>query len=310
MRETIGYRAEAERQSPEQFGLDERVLRAAFGWIDLPKVKEGAQRAETIGVIKTLLSLVLNRFPSMPADSREELKGYPGDFDTWVFEIVAQAIVDMSDAEKPEELWQRILDLGPHANDWVERFFIEFFTHGFRARQDLTAFARRWRQIIEYALASSKWDTKVNWHHRIDDVVKHIIGVNYTFTPFSEATFEPYFPAMTDLFERAAVKWFHLDDVLHSFAYHVQKPAAASLVVKSIPWTSAAIIALRDYSWRDGMEESVISYLGACWKLGVREITNNQNLNAAFFDMLNVVVARQNHAAIALRDRIAQQAMG
>ncbi len=303
-------RGRSDKQSPDRLGLDERLLTSAFGWINLPFATSPEQRTESVASIMSLLDLILSRFPVIAPDSREELEGYPSDLDTWVFGVVAEAIVNMSDAEKPERLWQPILDLGPHAHHWVARFFTELFTRGYRAQQDLSLFARRWRQIIEYGLASPKWDSKVSWHHRIDDVVREMLGLNYTWSPFKDSSFEPYVAAMADLFEKASSKWFYLEDVLNAFVHTIQQPAAASLAIKSIPWVAAVVAELHEYSWRHGLEEGIISYLGTCWKLGAKQITTDAKLNTEFFQMLNVVVARQSHPAIALRDRIAQQTQG
>ncbi len=134
-----------------------------------------------------------------------------------------------------------------------------------------------------------------------------MLGLNYTWSAFKESSFEPHVAGMADLFERAAYKWFHLEDVLNGFVHAIEQPAAESLAIKSIPWVATAVGEFHEYSWRHGLEEGIISYLGTCWKLGAKQITSDATLNTDFFHMLNAVVARQSHAAIALRDRIAQQ---
>jgi hypothetical protein len=103
-----------------------------------------------------------------------------------------------------------------------------------------------------------------------------------------------------------------MDDVLNAFVHTIQQPAIASLAIKSIPWVAAAVATFQEYSWRHGLEDGLISYLGTCWKLGAKQITTDAKLNTDFFHMLNAVLARdgQSHAAIALRDRIAQQTQG
>jgi hypothetical protein len=213
----------------------------------------------------------------------------------------------MSDEEEPERLWRPILDLGPHAHNWVKRFLTEWFTRGYRARTSLDAFVRRWRQMVEHALVSPKWDPRVFWHFRTDDIVSELLGLSFAWSPFRDATFEPCVPGLVDLYEKACAKWFHMPDVLNGFVHAMQKPAAASLTLKAIPWIVSGTADFNDYKWGHGLEDGLIGFLNTCWKIGAKDITADPQLQSQFFLLVNAMVARQNHAAAALRDRIARE---
>jgi hypothetical protein len=45
-----------------------------------------------------------------------------------------------------------------------------------------------------------------------------------------------YIDSMTDLYERAAAKWFSLPKVLSGFVRFAQHTAASRLAIKAIPW--------------------------------------------------------------------------
>ena len=114
----------------------------------------------------------------------------------------------------------------------------------------------------------------------------------------------PYVEGMADLYERAAEKWFSLPKVLGGFARFAQRPAAASLAIKSIPWLAAAVREYSDYDWRYGTEDTLIELLGICWQSSAGRITENPALRMPFFEMIRILAARGSHAALALQDRI------
>jgi hypothetical protein len=81
------------------------------------------------------------------------------------------AIPALQNREKRESYWQGILDIDALAHRWVERFFWNWFTDGILAKPDLTAFMRAWRAMIEYALASPKWEPAKSYQHELDVIV-------------------------------------------------------------------------------------------------------------------------------------------
>jgi hypothetical protein len=227
-----------------------------------------------------------------------------------VYKLVAPAIPLLTPVEKPEELWKPILSLGAPAHDWVERFYWQWFTLGWKATPDFADFFREWRAMIEFALASPQWDHKKNWHHEIDAVVYELLGFNPSWSSWiSAAGAASYINGMTDLYERAAAKWFSLPKVLSGFVRFAQHTVAPRLAIKAIPWIAAAVKDYNDYNWRYGTEENLIDFLSTCWQRDAKKITHNTALRTAFFQTVKILVARSSHAALALQDRVSSRTL-
>jgi hypothetical protein len=112
---------------------------------------------------------------------------------------------------------------------------------------------------------------------------------------------------MSDLYERAAAKWFSLPRVLSGFVHFAQHAAASGIATNSIPWIAAAVKAYGDYDWRYGTEEDLIEFLGTYWQRDAKQITADTALRTAFFEIAKILAARGSHAALALQDRISRQ---
>jgi hypothetical protein len=292
---------------PEAPGFDVRLVRAALSWMR-PDALMPFSRAEIIATIKTLLDIVLAGVPKVTDSNTEEIKGLPREFDSWVYELAATAIPLLTPAEKPEELWKPILSLGAPAHHWVERFYWQWFTVGSNAKPDFRDFFREWRLMIEFALDSPQWDHKKNWHYQMDSMVYELLGLNPGWSRWINAEgVGPYVEAMSDLYERAAVKWFSLPKILSGFVRFAEHAAVSGIAITSIPWLAAAVRDYNDYDWRYGTEENLIDFLGICWRRDAKHIRKDRVLRMAFFEIVKILAARGSHAALALQDRISRQ---
>jgi hypothetical protein len=90
--------------------------------------------------------------PLITDPRRQRTEDHPDEFDAWVYGLVAATIPRMSAAENHRTLWQPILDRGPSAHQWIERFFWEWFTGGVRAAQTPERFTAIWSAMIEHAV--------------------------------------------------------------------------------------------------------------------------------------------------------------
>lgn len=165
--------------------------------------------------------------------------------------------------------------------------------------------------MIEFALNSPKWDRKINWHYRLDSMVFELLGFDSRWSAWKSIEgIMPHVEAMADLYERAAAKWFDMPRVLGGFVSFAASLPASNLALKSIPWIGEAIKDYDGYDWRYGTEDALIDFLDTCWQRNAAKITGDVALRAAFFGMLAALAARGSHAAIALRDRVANDTQG
>jgi hypothetical protein len=307
VRESTGefFGREREKLHPERLGFDERALTNALSWLDPGQAQSAAERAGSLELIRALLQVSLETVPVLDHPRNQEIEGLPTDFDGWVFELVARAVPQLTPDEKPERLWQAILNLGAAAHDWVERFFWAWFTTGLRAARSPTEFVRIWRSMILYALANPRWRHDGYSSYRLDSMVIELLGTDERWgTLAADSTFAPVLGTMVDVFAQAADQWFGMPRVTRNFLYLVVQPAGSQLLRPAILWISSAVASYSPYDWRDDIEGGVIEYLNACWLHEQSAILDNPDLKEAFFALLASVVSRGSHAAIALRDRI------
>jgi hypothetical protein len=292
----------------ESLRLDCRVISSAFGWLDLRSagLKE---RRRWLGYIRNFLDLTLSSIPQIDDPRQQEIKGLPNKFDNWVFGLVARAIPCLTGAEDPRSLWQPILDLGSPAHEWAERFFWDWFTDGRRAAASPEEFVRLWMDMIEYALTSPSWDPSVNRSYDLDGMVLELLGFNSRMNTLAQnPAFTTTVAGMENIFARAAQRWFGMPKVVTGFLNFVSQPAAASLLLLGIRWLAAVVPSFDSYDWKYGLEENLIAFLHTCWQREQGRISCDPPLQGAFLSLLACVVSRGGHAAIALRDRVVNEA--
>lgn len=292
---------------PDAPGFDVKLVSAALSWLR-PDAVTSFSRADIVAVIRTLLDIVIESVPEVTDSRTQEIEGLPGEFDSWVFKLVASAIPLLSSAEEPEELWRPIVSLGAPAHQWVERFCWEWFTLGWEATPvDPAIFFREWSAMIEFVLADPRWDHEQNGHHEIGAAVHELLGFNPAWSNWIRAGgVAPYIDGMTELYERAAARWFSLPRVLSGFVRFVQRPAAFGLAIPAIPWVAASVRGYGEYDWRYGIEDRLIEFLGMCWQRAAKDITVASALRASFFEIVKLLAARGSHAALALQDRVSR----
>jgi hypothetical protein len=303
-------RAGRSRESlyPESLRLDSHVVSSAFAWLDLRSARPD-ERHQWLGYIRNFLSLMLGSIPQIDNPRQQEIEGLPDQFDTWVFGLVTAAIPRLTSAEDPRSLWQPILDLGSPAHQWVERFFWDWFTDGLRAAQSPQDFTQLWADMIEHALASPAWDSSVNRAYDLDGMVFQLLGFDSRMNKLGQnPEFGPAVAAMESVFARAAQQWFGMPKVVTGFLNFVIQPAAAGLLLPGIKWLAAAVPSFGSYDWKYGLEENLIAFLHTCWEREYHRISDDPSLQGAFLSLLACVVSRGGHAAIALRDRVANSA--
>ena len=289
----------------QDVAIDFNVITAAFSWLDIGAVRSAEERADWLRFVRELLDGLIERVPVIDDPSKQEVDGLPSSFDSWVYKVVTGTIPLMTAAERPEELWQPVLNLGAPAHHWVERFFWHWFTDGARSSSSPAEFVRVWRGMILYALDHPRWDPDGNLQHYLDNIVDELLGFDQRWTGLSVGEdAAAAVGTLKDVFEKAAHRWFGMPDVTRGFLAFATKPGAARLLLPGVSWVTRAVEAFGSYDWRDGMEDSIVDFLEVCRQRESAEISGNDELREAFLALLSTLVSRGGHAAIALRDRI------
>jgi hypothetical protein len=288
-----------------EVAFDYNVIMTAFSWLDIAAARSAEERSDWLRFVREALDDLIERVPLVDDPREQELDGLPGTFDSWVYKVAARTIPLMTSVEKPEALWQPILDLGAPAHHWVERFFWDWFTDGARASRSTAEFVRIWRGMILYAIDHPRWDPDTHLQHYLGNIVSELLGFDPRWTGLSlgeEAAAEV--GTLKDVFEKAAQRWFGIPDVTRGFMAFATKPAAARLRLPGVFWVAKAVDGFDSYDWRDGMDDSIVDFLDVVWQREGGEISANTELREAFLRLLSTLVSRGGHAAIALRDRV------
>jgi hypothetical protein len=296
--------SEVETLHRGRLSLDTHLLSAAFAWLDLASARPD-ERAKWLGLVRTFLDIALGLIPVITDPRRQRTEDHPDEFDAWVYGLVARTIPYMTTAEDHRTLWQPILDRGPPAHQWIERFFWEWFTDGVRAAQTPERFTAIWSAMIEHALQSPAWDSATGRSYDLDDAVFWLMGLGTKINKIGEKLeFAAALSGMEGLFARVAERWFKKSKLVSGFLYWVTQPAAAGLLVPAIRWLAPVFPTFDSYDWRDGLEGNLISFLWACWERKREQISVDPDLERDFRALLATVVSRGSHAAIALRDHV------
>ena len=293
-----------------RLSVDTRVLSAAFAWLDLASARPD-ERAKWLGLVRIFLDITLGLIPLITDPRRQRTEDHPDEFDAWVYGVVAATIPSMPAAEDHRTLWQPILNRGPPAHEWIERFFWEWFTVGVRAAQTPERFTAIWSAMIEHALQSPAWDPATSRTYDLDDAVFWLLGLG---TKINEIDQRPEFAAalsgIEGLFARVAERWFKKSKLVSGFLCWVTQPAAVGLLVPAIRWLVPVVPTFDSYDWRDGLEENLIAFLRACWERKGQQISADPALERDFRALLTTTVSRGSHAAIALRDHVVGSSVG
>jgi hypothetical protein len=294
-----------EKLYPDHLRLNDHVISSAFGWLNVQSARPGEERRKWIGFVRMFLAIVLDSLPRIEDPRRQEIDGLPGDFDGWVFGVVAGAIPCLTTAEDPGTLWKPIIELGAPAHRWVERFFWYWFTDGLRPIQSGEQFTALWTAMIEHALSCATWQPGAQRGFDLDVMVFELLGFNSSMHTLAKNTaLTSAITAMEGIFARAAKKWFEMPRVTAGFLYFVVEPAATGLMLPAIRWLAAVVPSYDSYDWKYGLEDNLIAFLHTCWDRHHQTISTDPALQDAFLQLLSTVASRGSHAAIALRDRI------
>jgi hypothetical protein len=296
--------SEVETLHRGRLSVDTSVLSAAFAWLDLASARPD-ERAKWLGFVRTFLDIALGLVPKINDPRQQRTEDHPDEFDTWVYGVVAATIPSMTAAEDHHTLWQPILDRGPQAHKWIERFFWEWFTVGAQAAKTPERFTAIWGAMIEHALQSPAWDPETARSYDLEDAVFWLLGLGTKINKIGERPeFAAAISGMEGLFASVAERWFKKSKLVSGFLYWVTQPAAVGLLVPAIRWLAPVVPNFDTYDWRNGLEGNLIAFLRACWERKGQQIAADPDLERDFRALLATVVSRGSHAAIALRDHV------
>jgi len=302
-RQGLGAKSRRRRRGRSDPGIDMQLLRAAYAW--LPRLTEAQtpqEREEWLRFWKLTLTGILQTLDER--DEHGELEGTPYESDRWVLDRIAATIVEMEPAEKPEELWRPILDLGPGAHYWVEGFLDDFFSNGLRADPLPPGFQQQWTAMIDYVASAPGWSLSSEQSFHVPTVWQSLLGMDWVYQMAWDASKRGLIHSMAPYYQ-VWCKWGLSDrHAVQVFLHFLRTPASDPIVIPSLNWLAGAVPFDCQYFWREDTQEAIASFLDWCWVTKRPDIRESAPTQAAFMRLLEHLAGLQNAIALVLLERV------
>lgn len=290
-------------------GFDIEALQHAFGWLPNPAglCSEDTQRCVTL--MEQLLGVTLRMIPSEP-DGDHEVEGAPYTYDNWVLVRVATFVAQLDSDQDAQRLWRPIMELGPAAHYWVESFLGAWTTSAYTEAATPSLYFARWRELIRFAIESSRWSPTANRAPRLPDLWETLMGMGLGASILGADGSQPEFAQMKSLYAHWADRLLHGADSLRSFANLLRQSGARPLLNPAVPHLLRAAKELRTYEWkRHPVADDLAAVMSTAWTWNSNAIGTDAKLLKDFMELLNILIAQQSRRAMALRDVVARRAV-
>lgn len=291
---------------PKDEYFDFWLMKAALGWMPpLNQAINSEERAEWIHFWKQAISWTVN---ILETDERGEISGTPSDWDRWIFEQMAIQILELEDNENPDELWRPILELGAEGHYWVDDFLMEYFIKGIGYETVSNNFIKRWKQILEYALASEKWSTSRGrfWFYK-NKLWCELLGMNYIIAELWKDDKESIITDMKAYYERWARDLLNDPESAVFFIYFLKRPASRNLLPDALVWLNNASDKVGEAFFTDrhhDVQTPLADLLELSWKRYKIAIKGNPASYEAYMNLLRKLVDLQNPQAIEIQQNL------
>ena len=301
-----GIRQTEEREvDRSRFWLDTAVLSHGFGFLgSLAGVVDEHDRTRLLDYHEAILTVFTGTMPKVQG-RHQRVEGTPYDFDLWILRTTAAVVAQLETESEARRFWQPIVDLGPGAHYWIESFFQEWLVTGSRFAPSLDHFARRWGEMIAYALEAPNVTGGWPQSFWLDDCFIEIMGLGLAINIAGAEEFRPVVQVLTPLYERWADKW------LSQARFGVQvrllpKPTWRSCSAPSgVAWLGRGVQTVHAGD-EDDLGEALTGALRACWRSCRMEIAGDEPLRKEFLCLLNLLCNHLNADALSLRAEVTQ----
>jgi hypothetical protein len=231
--------------------------------------------------------------------------GFPQDYDNWVFENLSIVITQMEKGENSERFWLPILDLGPNADHWIERFLYYWFLKA-KSIASLSQFTMHWRLMIEFCLSSEKWvNPNVPLAYHQSSLWLRLIGISSVVGDFWVEDDQDTIKAMESCFVEIAPRVLRNRDNSRKLVSWLTKSSSKPIHLKMLIPLGEAAAKASDYWWDDRrLITTISSYLNILWNESSKEIMTDKILKKNFETLLHSVSTRNEPQALELQKRI------
>ncbi|MDO8140514.1 MAG: hypothetical protein Q6358_03365 [Candidatus Brocadiales bacterium] len=291
---------------PKEEYFDLWLIKAAFDW--MPPLKQAVdrnERKEWLSFWKQVLSWTLN---ILETDDDGEISGVPSEWDRWLLERIVIQVLCMDDSERPDELWRPILNLGGEGHYWVDDFLTEWFMKGIGAENVSDNFTKRWKEMLEYAFRSEKWNPSSGYRrYYLNKLWCELLGMNYIISNLWKEDKKFVIKEMKQYYERWANSSLTNTDSAAMFINFLMCPAVEEILFEGLTWLDKASKEAGDKFFSDrhnNTQKHLADLLEVYWKKHREKIKGNSAAYDAFKNLLRKLVDMQNIQAIELQQSL------
>jgi len=291
------------------YAIDIQLIQWAYSYLPALDLAEDQQeRAEWIALWKEILECLLQTLrPASEEDRDKEVDGTPYEVDGWILRSISILVPQMDTAERPEQLWQPILDLGWQAHHWVENFLSGFFTYNLRRTADATfrsAFVQVWSSMIDYADASPGWNHlsgSPGWH--IGDNWENLMGLSWSFTYPWDYMSQPVLTEMREKFEQFCAKHLRGDRMVKKMLRLLCSSAAQQIRLPALLWIEPHFRPDTPDKQAEA-DEQLGLLLAECWQGHQEELRHLPEVFDCFMRLVKFLADRQSPLALEIQNRV------
>ena len=295
-------------------GFEPMQLRAGFGW--LARIEDAIDHKEQEEWISTLESLLLGVLRPLggidealfDSEDHDTFFSFPGQWDTWIFDLVATVIPKAAQSHSVRRLWEPILSFGLDRVHWVDSFISTWFIYGLRVEGGEDAFFREWKAMIAFAWTKQNWrQTEVRNHRSDDELFRHLMGFSSLgHGYFEDAKYRSYVASMKPEFDQWTEEFFPHPEATSAFACFLTYPSAVDYLREGVKKLAEVSNQFKDWHWRDcyHLEYALLKLLEYDWKNNSRLILSDAEVRQQFSTLLKSMSDRQVAQALELQDKM------
>lgn len=287
-------------------GLDTHLLKSMFGWLfhtpsGTAQQLDPADAEHRFKLLKSLLDFELWPYAVRREDDRHEP---PTQIGYEILPVILKLIPDLPE-KTAAELWQPIFQLGGNGH-YILGHFIDWWLQQVPQNCDVAAFARHWRAMIEYAMASPQWSSGRQWFYG-ERLMCRLLGCGSELSLDQVAELQTTVLQMRDLYQSWADK--HLDrdeDHITYFCGFLSSSTGRRLRLDGLQWLHRSLQsqAAASREWRrSGTAAAMTNLLDVTLTEDADELARNVPAREALLALVVILVQRQAPAALALHER-------
>ena len=169
-------------------------------------------------------------------------------------------------------------------------------------------FIKRWKEMLEYALTSEKWNPSTGYRrYYLNELWSDLLGMNYMLSSFWGEDKKTLLVEIKTYYERWAKISLANTDSASKFIVFLTHPATEEMLYDGLIWINKASTETGDDFFSDShnnIQKYLAELLEISWKIHKDRIRNNGAVFEAFKSLLRKLVDLQNIQAIEIQQNL------